>query len=150
MNEQYNDYIGDDQVYYSPSETDALVNDSKIMYKDLKEWLDECEAADAVFDSVIDPYYKGNPPPSKRITKKRPEYDAAMKEAKKIFDDTLEEIINYIIDYSNNSTLMIPQEVSAGSSNMITAERFEITDEVLTEEKVIIGEIAENENEVKK
>ena len=128
MNEQYNDYIGDDQVYYSPSETDALVNDSKIMYKDLKEWLDECEAADAVFDSVIDPYYKGNPPPSKRITKKRPEYDAAMKEAKKIFDDTLEEIINYIIDYSNNSTLMITQEVSAGSSNMITAERFEITD----------------------
>lgn len=150
MNEQYNDYVGDDQVYYSPSETDALVKDAKIMYKDLKEWLDECETADKVFDSVIDPYNKGNPPSDKRITKKRPEYDAAMKEAKKIFDDTLEEIINYIIDYSNNSTLMIPQEVSAGSSNMITAERFEITDEVLTEEKVIIGEIAENENEVKK
>lgn len=150
MNEQYNDYIGDDQVYYSPSETDALVKDAKIMYKDLKEWLDECEAADKVFDSVISPYNKGNPPPDKRITKKRPEYDAAMKEAKKIFDDTLEEIINYIIDYSNNSTLMIPQEVSAGSSDMITAERFEITDEVLTEEKVIIGEIAENENEVNK
>lgn len=150
MNEQYNDYIGDDQVYYSQSETDALVNDSKIMYKDLKEWLDECEAADAVFDSVIDPYYKGNPPPSKRITKKRPEYDAAMKEAKKIFDNTLEEIINYIIDYSNNSTLMLPQEVSAGSSNMITAERFEISDEKLTEETVIIGEIDAAENEVNK
>lgn len=150
MNEQYNDYIGDDQVYYSPSETDALVSDAKLMYDDFKEWLDECESADSVFDSVIDPYYKGNPPPDKRITKKRPEYDAEIKEAKQTFDNTLEEIINYIIDYSNNSTLMVPQEVSAGSSEMVTAERFEIVDEVLTEEKVIIGETNAEENEVMK
>ena len=34
MNNQHNDYIGDDQVYYSPSETDALVNDAKLMYDD--------------------------------------------------------------------------------------------------------------------
>ena len=148
MNEEYNDYIGDDEVYYSPSATDALVNDAKIMYNDFEEWLDECESADSVFDSVIDPYYKGNPPSDKRISKKRPEYDAKIKEAKKIFDETLEEIINYIIDYSNNVTLMIPREVSAGSSEMVQAERFEIIDEVLTEETVIIGETNEQENEV--
>lgn len=150
MNNQHNDYIGDDQVYYSPSETDALVNDAKLMYDDFKKWLDECESADAVFDTVIDPYYKGNPPSDKRISKKRPEYDAEIKEAKQIFDKTLEEIINYIIDYSNNTSLMLPQEVSAGSSDMIKAEKFEIVDEVLTEETVIIGETIADENEVMK
>ena len=45
---------------------------------------------------------------------------------------------------------MIPQEVSAGSSEMVKAERFEITDEVLTEEKVVIGETDEDGNEVTK
>ena len=116
----------------------------------IKKWLDECESADAVFDTVIDPYYKGNPPSDKRISKKRPEYDAEIKEAKQIFDKTLEEIINYIIDYSNNTSLMLPQEVSAGSSDMIKAEKFEIVDEVLTEETVIIGETIADENEVMK
>ena len=43
---------------------------------------------------------------------------------------------------------MVPQEVSAGSSDMVTAERFEIVDEVLTEETVIIGETNMDSNEV--
>ena len=148
MNSEYNDFIGDDQVYYSPSYTDELVEDAKLMYKDFKNWLDECASADAVFDTVISPYKKGNPPSDKRVSTKKAEYDSAIKEAKRIFDDTLEDIINYIIDYSNNLTLMIPKEVSAGSSDMVQAERFEIVDEVLTEEKVILGEIEESENEV--
>lgn len=150
MNSEYNDFIGDDQVYYSPSYTDELVEDAKLMYKDFKNWLDECASADAVFDTVISPYNKGNPPSDKRVSTKKAEYDSAIKEAKNIFDKTLEEIINYIIDYSNNSTLMVPQEVSAGSSDMVTAERFEIVDEVLTEETVIIGETNMDSNEVMK
>lgn len=150
MSSEYTDIIGDDTVFYSPSATDQLVSDANLMYRDFEEWLDECETADAVFDSVISPYFKGNPPPDKRMKKKRPEYDSAILDAKNTFDATLEEIINYIIDYSNNSSLMIPEEVSVGSADMVTTERFVVEDEILTEETVIIGETNADGDEVMK
>ena len=149
MNYEHNDFVGDDQVYYSQSYTDELVKDAELMYRDFKNWLEECAEADAVFDTVISPYTKGKPPSNARISSKKQEYDATIKDAKKVFEQTLEEIINYIIDYSNNSTLMVPQEVSAGSSDMVNLEKFEIVDEVLTEETVIIGETTANDEVIK-
>ncbi len=144
MSSEYTDIIGDDQVYYSPSATDELVNDANLMYKDFKEWLDECENTDAVFDSVISPYAKGNPPADQRIKKKKAEYDSDILEAKNIFDDTLEEMINYIIDYSNNANLTLSEDVAVSDTVMTTLPEFVVEDESVVEETVVVGQIGED------
>lgn len=146
MNSKYNDIIGDDEVFYSPSATDELVSDAKMRYNDFMKWLDECEDADAVFDSVISPYFKGNPPSAQRMKKKRSEYEGEIQDAKNIFDDTLEKVINYIIDYSNNLSLALPKETAMVDTVFATTPEFVVEDESAVEETIVTGEVGLEEN----
>lgn len=133
----------EDVISYDQCDVDALASDARIKYKDFEDWLKECLANDKVFDTVIYPYCKGNPPPNVRFANKYPEYQKLIEEAIQVFEKTLEEIINHIIDFSNDSSLMLPNEVSAGSSDMITADKYVIPTDAIQEE-TIVGEKAEN------
>lgn len=99
--------VGDDYVFYSPGSVDELNTAIQKIYKDFYSWLKDIETVDALFDSVISPYIKGSPPHDKRFIVLIKKYVQQLDDAKKIFDDTLTEIIDYIDDYSRNKTLTV-------------------------------------------
>lgn len=99
--------VGDDQVFYNPESVDELNTTIQKMYKDFYNWLRDIEAVDELFDSVISPYIKGSPPHDKRFIVLIKKYISKLDDAKKVFDDTLTEIIDYIDDYSKNKTLTV-------------------------------------------
>lgn len=117
---------GDDEIFYNKESTDYFISQVDSISDDFSRWLYDIEQVDEVFDSVIYPYYKGNPPKSQRFSQKKNDFFSALEAARKDFDDTLDEILEYIVDYSNDKTLSLDYVEFSG--NTLTESDDEISD----------------------